>query len=438
MPMISEKITLKEINRLAIPAIVAGISEPLISLADTAIVGHLGSTELAAVGIGSGLFLLFIWTLSSMKSAISSIVAQYVGKNKIEAIRSLNPQAIVFAFLVGLFLLVATIPSASYVLGSFYGAQGKVLQGAEVYYTIRAWGFPLALGTLTVFGIFRGLQNTSWAMYISIAGGLINLVLDFILVYGWGSIEPMGVAGAAYATLVAQIFMFAASLWVLRYKFRSAYAFERKLNPEFKQLITIFLNLFLRTLFLNVAYSLAIRYSTGYGKAQIAAHTIAMNIWLFSAFFIDGYANAGNALAGKLFGSENTAELRRVGLQIAKISVGIGAALGLIYFILSPFLGSLFSHDSEVLTYFDAIFLYVCFSQPINGISFSLDGIFKGLGRAALLRNTLFFGTAFVFIPVLLLGDSLGWELHAVWAAFVCWMVFRGWSLLFIFRRDYA
>lgn len=432
-----KEISLKEINRLAIPAIIAGISEPLISLADTAIVGHLGSLQLGAVGIASGLFLLFVWTLSSMKSAISSIVAQYVGRGALKEVATLVPQSIVFALLIGLLITAATIPFSEVILHEFYRADGKLLNESVLYYNIRAWGYAFSLATLTIFGVYRGCQNTSWAMRISLVGGVLNLVLDYVLVYGLGPIDSMGVAGAAYATLVAQMLMFLLACLVLWRRFSESYRFDWKLNTEFRKLLGMFLNLFLRTIFLNVAYSLAIRYSTSYGSKQVAAHTIAMNIWLFSAFFIDGYANAGNALAGRLFGSGNSKELRRVGLRIARISVWIGAALGLVYVLLFPVLGEVFSNDGEVISHFESILLYVCFSQPINGVSFSLDGIFKGLGRASLLRNTLFLGTFLVFVPVLLLTDYLQWGLHAVWSAFVCWMIFRGWSLLYVFRRDY-
>ena len=435
--MIEEKITAKEINRLAVPAIIAGISEPLISLADTAIVGHLGSAELAGVGIGSGLFLLFIWTLSSMKSAISSIVAQYVGKGKVGEIQSLVPQTIIFALLVGLGLILATIPFSGLILDFFYQAKGQVLTFSNDYYNVRAWGYPFTLATFTIFGVFRGCQNTSWAMKISLIGGIINLLLDYSFVYGIWIPKPLGVEGAAYASLIAQIFMFLAGLVVLRKKFRYSYRWASKLNAEFRQLIQIFFNLLLRTVFLNVAYSLAIRYSTSYGKMSIAAHTIAMNIWLFSAFFIDGYANAGNAIAGKLFGGGQQSELRRVGLQITRISVLIGALLGAVYAMLYPFIANVFTSDKGVVVIFNSIFIFVILSQPINGISFALDGIFKGLGRASLLRNTLFLGTFLVFVPTLLLLDYFELEMYAVWVAFSLWMIFRAFSLLYVFRRDY-
>ncbi len=435
--MSTASITLKDINRLAVPAILAGIAEPLIGLADTAIVGHIGAAELAAVGIGSGLFLFFIWTLSSMKSAISSIIAQYVGKDKIEDIRTLVPQSVLFASIIGVALIFITVPTSSYMLEYFYQADGDILTFSSDYYNIRAFGYPFTLATFTIFGVFRGCQNTVWAMKISIIGGIVNILLDFVFVYGIFIPEPLGVAGAAYATLIAQILMFALGLVILFRNYAHTIQFSSKLNHEFKRLISIFTNLFLRTIFLNVAYSLAIRMSTEYGKNHIAAHTIAMNIWLFSAFFIDGYANAGNALAGKLIGEGDHSQLRSVGLKITWISALIGGLLGLCYLGLYPFIGSFFSSEEEVIILFNSIFYFVILSQPINGVAFGLDGIFKGLGRAALLRNTLFLGTLLVFIPILYLFDFLEFNIISVWLAFTGWMIFRGGSLLVVFLRDF-
>ncbi len=433
----AKSISLKDINKLAIPAILAGIAEPLIGLADTAIVGHLGATELAAVGIGSGLFLFFIWTLSSMKSAISSIVAQYFGKEDLDSVKTLVPQGIGFALLVGIMLIVGTVPTSSFVLEFFYQAKGSLLNMSEDYYSIRAFGYPFTLATFTIFGVFRGCQNTLWAMKISIIGGLVNIVLDYVFVYGIFIPEPLGIEGAAYATLVAQVLMFVLSMYILITRYSHTYMPSLKLNPELRTMLVMFVNLFLRTIFLNVAYSLAIRLSTQYGEDQIAAHTIAMNIWLFSAFFIDGYANAGNAIAGRLIGQGNNEELYRVGIQIAKISTLIGGLLGLFYLALYPWIGNAFTSEAGVLTMFKSIFYFVIISQPINGIAFALDGIFKGLGRTSLLRNTLFLGTFLVFIPVVFFFDYLDFEMTAVWLAFTTWMMFRSGSLIYVFIRDY-
>ena len=209
------KITIKEINRLAIPAIIAGIAEPLISLVDTAIIGHLGTAELAGVGIATSLFTLIIWVLAQTKSAVSAIVSQHLGKNQLHRVKTLIPQAILLNLLLGLLFYLSTSALSSSLL-SIFNAKGAVMQFAEEYYAIRAIGYPLTLATFGIFGVFRGLQNTSWAMAISMIGCGINIILDIVLVYGIDGVIPsLGVKGAAIASLAAQLIMFLLAIYYL-------------------------------------------------------------------------------------------------------------------------------------------------------------------------------------------------------------------------------
>ena len=431
-----EKISFKEINKLAIPAILAGIAEPLISIADSAIVGHLGTEELGAVGISTSFFLLMVWGLSSMKSAISSIVANYYGKNELSEIKTLIPQAIVISTLIGLICYFVTVPISTSIF-QFYEAKGKILILANDYFVIRAIGFPLTLATFSIFGVFRGYQNTVWAMIISLVGAAINVFLDYSMVYGEFGFVQMGVEGAAWASVISQVFMLVSALVMLKIKLPNSYTFSIKPNKEMKQLLGMGGNLFLRTFALNIAYYLGNRFATSYGDEYIAAHTIAMNIWLFSSFFIDGYANAGNAIAGKIMGQGNKKLLYNTGIRIVRISMLIGLMLSAVYSLSYYYVVDFFTSDESVKTIFWSVFWMVIISQPINAISFALDGIFKGLGRAALLRNTLVLGTFLVYLPIIYLADYFNWQVFSIWTAFIFWMAFRGGSLLVVFRREF-
>src|SRR5690606_13682215 len=176
----------------------------------------------------------------------------------------------------------------------------------------------------------------------------------------------------------------------------------------------------------NVCYYLGNRYATSYGVAHIGAHSIAMQIWLFSAFFIDGYSSAGSVLAGRFNGERNWKELYRVAWQVVRMSVTIGAVLAVIYLAGYNVIGSIFTSDPEVLLLLASIFWIVVITQPINAIAFTFDGVYKGLGNGKILRNSLLVATFLVFVPVAWLTDQLGWQLYAVWAAFLTWMIARG------------
>jgi len=432
-----EKITMQEVNRLALPAIIAGIAEPVIALIDTAFIGHISTEALGGIGIGSSLFLLFIWVLTQTKTAISAIVSRHYGAGTLDSIRGLIPQAMVFVLVLGI-LVYALADIFSVQLLELYSAQGEVLHQSDIYFSIRCIGFPIVLCTFIIFGIFRGLQNTSWAMMISLSAALLNALLDYLLIFGIdGLIPAMGIAGAAWASLIAQIYMLIAALFMLRSKTPFKLKRLERLHPEFKNLLGMSSGFIIRTLALNLTFFMANRFATGYGSAALAAHTIAMNIWLFSAYFIDGYANAGNALSGRLLGKGDTQELYRIGMKLMRLSILIGAMLSLVYLSLYPFMATFFTDDPEVLTLFASFFWIVILAQPLNAIAFSLDGVFKGLGNAPYLMYTLLAATFLGFLPLLYLTDYLGWELKGIWAGFILFMAVRGSSLWYKFRLLY-
>ncbi len=429
---------MREVNRLALPAIASGIAEPLIALVDNAFIGHISKEALGGIGLGSSLFLLFVWTLTQTKTAMSAIVSRHYGAGTLDSLTRLIPQALATVFGLGILVFLLTSHYSTELL-QLYSAKGEVLEQADIYFGIRAIGFPLVLCTYTMFGIFRGQQNTVWAMKISITAAVLNLILDPLLIFGIeGVLAPMGIAGAAWASVMAQVFMLTAALITLRKRTSFRLTSFGKLHDEYKNLLGLSSSFILRTIALNVTFFLANRFATGYGDAHIAAHTIAVNIWLFSSYFIDGYANAGNALAGRLLGSGDHGELHRISIRLLKISIGIGGLLSFCYLLLYPFIGGFFTEDPEVLALFNSIFWMVIIAQPLNAIAYSMDGTFKGLGEARYLMKTLLIAAFLGFIPVLILGDSLGWELKAIWTAFILFMAIRGGSLFWKFERKYG
>ena len=427
----------KEINRLALPAILAGIAEPVISLVDTAFIGQIGTVQLAAVGIAGSFYTMMVWVLSQTLTAISAIVSRKFGEGNVDEVKSLIPQAILSNLLLGFIILALSSYFAAEIFG-FYNAKGEVLAACVDYFSIRSFGFPFSLGTLLLFGVFRGIQNTSWAMIIASIGAVSNILLDYVLIFGVDSaIEPMGLKGAALASLIAQIIMFLLALLTLLNKtpFRLKLVF--KLNPYFKELMGMSFDLFIRTILLNFTFYLATRYATGYGKAVVAAHTIALNIWLFSSFFIDGFAHAGNAMAGKLLGKKDEPGLYKLGKDIGAISVLIGIGLALIYLLLSPVLIHVFTDDKLVIYEFESVFWLVIVSQPINALAFALDGIYKGLGRTKTLRNLLVVSTLLVFVPIIVGFHYSFPGLSGIWIAFFFWMCARSGYLAFNFKRNF-
>ena len=436
----SASVSFKNINRIAIPAIIAGIAEPLISLTDIAIIGNVNKNPveaLAAAGIVGSFLSAIIWIVAQTKTAISSIVSQHLGSTRLHAVKTLIPQAIYFNLVLSLLIYVITAFFAEAIF-SAYNAEGLILQYSKEYYQIRALGYPLTLVTFAIFGVFRGLQNTLWAMKCSITGALINVILDFLLVYGVeGWIPAMHLKGAAYASLAAQMIMLLMALWFFFKKTPFHLKLSLNVNPQLKGLLLMAANLFVRTAALNFAIYLANAYATDYGRNYIAAQSILMNIWLFFAFFIDGYANAGNAIGGKLLGARDYKSLWRLSKKISFYSVIIALILMGVCALFYEKIGIIFNKEISVLALFSSVFWMVLLMQPINAIAFMFDGIFKGLGEAKFLRNLLLAATFLGFTPVLLLGDYYGLKLNAIWIAFFVWMLIRSSGLVIYFRRKY-
>ncbi len=433
-------VNFKSINALAIPATIAGIAEPLLSITDTAIVGNIpvdGLESLAAAGIVGSFLSMLIWILGQTRSAISAIISQYLGAGKLDEVKALPAQAIYLNIALSILILLSTI----FVIKEIFellNASGKILAYCISYYSIRVWGFPLTLFVFAVMGIFRGLQNTYWPMVIAITGALLNVVFDFAFVYGIeGVLEPMYLEGAAWASLLAQAIMALMAFYLLFTKTDISLKLKFPLHPELGRLVIMSLNLFVRAIALNTALILAVREAAALGDKYIGAHTIAINLWLFSAFFIDGYGAAGNIMGGRLLGEKNYDGLWLLAKKITTYGLYVSIFIMVIATIFYRPLGGLFSNETVVLSAFYSVFYIIILGLPTNSIAFVLDGVFKGLGEMKYLRNTLLVATFLGFVPMLFLGKYLNWGLTGIWLAFTLWMLIRGGALVWKFRRKF-
>ena len=433
-------ISFKHINKLAIPALISGVSEPILSLTDAAIVGNIdnhATESLAAVGIVTTFISMLIWVLGQTRSAVSSIVSQYVGANKLEQIKNLLAQAIFIITALSLIIIATTYPFAKEIF-KLYNASHLILDYSVVYYKIRVLGFPFTLFTIAVFGAFRGLQNTYYPMVIALIGTVINIVLDVILVYGIdGYIPAMNIQGAAYASVLAQLVMAVAAAYYLLKKTNIPLKPSFPFHHEIERFVLMILNLFVRTIALNVTLYFASAFATSYGAEYIAAYTIAINLWFLGAFIIDGYASAGNILSGKLFGAKAYQLLITLSNKLIKYGIIIGVALGLIGALVYYPIGTIFTKDPAVLEAFYNVFWIVLLMQPFCTLAFIFDGIFKGLGKMKYLRNVLLFSTFIIFIPILFLLDSLDYKLYAIFIGITLWIIARGIPLIVKFRKTF-
>lgn len=426
--MNSPRFSFRYINGIAIPAIVSGVIEPVLSLTDTAIVGNVSvnaTQALAAVGLAGSFIATLGWIFTQSKVAVAALVAEYLGKNQLDKIIGLPAQMIGINIVLGCLVYFITYGSSVWIF-KFYNADGLVLDYTVSYYKIRALGFPMLLFIVSVFSVFRGLQNTFWPMIVSLTGAVLNIILDVVLVYGVkGFIPAMHVEGAAWASVFSQLvmFVFALVLLFLKTPFRLKISF--KTHPQLKRTLSISANMLVRTIALNISLVMANTYATKYGPSYIAAFTIAFQIWLFFAFFMDGYASVSAIISGKLKGEKNYKELSLLVNTIMKYTLGVSLLLLIVFTFAYPYVGFVFTKDKEVISIFTSFFWMVLLTQPLNAVTFVYDDVFKGMAEAVTLRNTLLVATFVGFVPTLMIFDFLGFKMLGIWMAFVVWMFIR-------------
>ena len=436
----TKSIKISDIQKLAIPALISGIAEPILSITDTIIVGNMAENatiSLGAVGIVGSFISMLIWVFGQTRSVIASIIAQALGQKKLEEVEDLPAQGILI-IIFSSFLIILLTYFNSEGLFKFYNASGNLLKFCVEYFNIRVWGLPFTLLTIGIFGIFRGLQNTFYPMIIAIIGTTLNIVLDIILVYGVeGFINPMFIQGAAYASLVAQVTMAFLAVILLYKKTNIKLAVKFPFNPKIKSFMQMFGNLVIRTASLNVTLYFCNAFATKYGDEFIAAYTIAINLWFLVAFIIDGYSSAGTILSGKLYGEKSYGVLMKFGNDLTKIGVKIGVIMCIIGFVFYYPLGRIFNNDPVVLEEFYNIFWIVLAMLPLCSIAFIFDGIYKGLGWMKDLRNVLLFSTFIIFVPFVILFDHYDLGLHGIFYAFTLWILSRSIPLIIKFRKTF-
>ena len=436
----TNSVKISDIQKLAIPALISGIAEPILSITDTIIVGNMdenATISLGAVGIVGSFISMLIWVFGQTRSVIASIIAQALGQKKLKEVKDLPAQGILI-IIFSSFLIILLTYFNSEGLFKFYNASGNLLKFCVEYFNIRVWGLPFTLLTIGIFGIFRGLQNTYYPMIIAIVGTILNIVLDIILVYGVESfINPMFIQGAAYASLIAQISMAFLAVILLYKKTNIKLVVKFPFNPKIKSFMQMFGNLVIRTASLNVTLYFCNAFATKYGDEFIAAYTIAINLWFLVAFIIDGYSSAGTILSGKLYGEKSYGVLMKFGNDLTKIGVKIGIIMCIIGFIFYYPLGRIFNNDPVVLQEFYNIFWIVLAMLPLCSIAFIFDGLYKGLGWMKDLRNVLLFSTFIIFVPFVILFDHYELGLHGIFYAFTLWILSRSIPLIIKFRKTF-
>ncbi|MEU1195690.1 MATE family efflux transporter [Streptomyces sp. NPDC005813] len=409
----------REIVALAVPAFGALVAEPLFVIADSAIVGHLGTAQLAGLGVASTLLMTAVGVFVFLAYATTAAVARRVGAGDIRAAIRQGMDGIWLALLIGVAVIAVVLPTAP-ALMDWFGASATAAPYATTYLRISTLGIPAMLVVLAATGVLRGLQDTKTPLYVAVAGFVANAALNAGLVYGAG----LGIAGSAWGTVIAQCGMAAVYLVVV---VRGARKHDASLRPDaagIRACAQAGAPLLIRTLSLRAILVIATAVAARLGDADMAAHQIILSLWSLLAFALDAIAIAGQAIIGRYLGAGDAQGAREACRRMVQWGLATGVVLGLLVIVARPLFLPMFSGDSVVRDSALPALVMVALSQPICGIVFVLDGVLMGAGDGPYLAWAMVLTLA-VFAPVALLVPVLGGGLTALWATMTLMMAIR-------------
>ncbi|MFE2976396.1 MATE family efflux transporter [Streptomyces sp. NPDC059258] len=409
----------REIVALAVPAFGALVAEPLFVMVDSAVVGHLGTPQLAGLGIAAALLMTAVSIFVFLAYATTAAVARRVGAGDLPAAIRQGMDGIWLALLLGAAAVALAIPTAPWLVDVF-GASDTAAPYAITYLRISILGIPAMLVVLAATGVLRGLQDTRTPLYVAIGGFTANAVLNVTLVYGAG----LGIAGSAWGTVIAQVGMAAAYLVVV---IRGARKHGASLRPDaagIRASARAGVPLLIRTLSLRAVLMIATAVAARLGDVDIAAHQIILSLWNLTAFALDAIAIAGQAIIGRYLGANDEKGAREACRRMVEWGIGCGIVLGVLIVLARPLFIPLFTSDPSVKDALLPALLVVAVSQPIAGVVFVLDGVLMGAGDGRYLAWAMLVTLA-VFAPVALLVPTLGGGLTALWWAMTLMMAVR-------------
>jgi putative MATE family efflux protein len=388
-------------------------------MADSAIVGHLGTAQLAGLGIASALLTTAVSVFVFLAYATTAAVARRVGSGDLRAAIRQGMDGIWLALLLGAAVIVVVLPTAPGIV-DLLGASQTAAPHATTYLRISALGIPAMLVVLAATGVLRGLQDTRTPLYVAVGGFVANAALNAGLVYGAG----LGIAGSAWGTVIAQCGMATTYLYVV---VRGARRHGASLRPDAAGIragAQAGVPLLVRTLSLRAILMLATAVAARLGDAEIAAHQIILSLWSLLAFALDAIAIAGQAIIGRYLGADDAQGAREACRRMVQWGIVAGIVLGLLVLAARPLFLPLFTSDAAVHHAALPALVLVAVAQPICGIVFVLDGVLMGAGDGPYLAWAMLLTLA-VFAPVALLVPVLGGGLTALWAAMTLMMTVR-------------
>ncbi|WP_308128001.1 MATE family efflux transporter [Modestobacter italicus] len=409
------------IPALAAPALVVLAAEPLYLLVDTAVVGNLGTVSLGGLAVGGGLLAYVAALLNFLAYGTTARAARRAGAGDRAGAVGEGVQATWLALALGGLLAVVFQVVAGPLTRLLAGGAGPVADAAEEWLRVASPGLPLLLVALAGNGWLRGVQELRRPMGYVLAGSLVSLVLCPLLVH----VAGLGLVGSAVANVVGQAVSAALFVRALARELARTRVPWRPRPAALRAQLVLGRDLLLRAAVLQLSFAAAAAVVARSGTAQLGAHQIALQLWLFLALVLDAYAIAAQTLVGTALGAGRPDDARATAARVVRWGLGTGLLVAVLLVALRPVLPGLFTDDPAVLAQAGLVWWFLALMQPLAGVVFALDGVLMGAGDVAWLRTVTLAAALLGFVPLSLLSGWLDWGLAGVWSGLTLFIVLR-------------
>lgn len=403
-------------------------------MVDLAIVGRLGSaTYIGAIAVGSSIFNMVYWLLNFLRAGTSGLTAQAVGAGNLGRRDDIFYRGIIIGTIMGI-LAVALSPLIATIFIPFMEADADTSRLAGEYFLLVIWGAPAYLATSAIGGWLLGNQNSVATLKIAILTNIANILLSLCFVFLFG----MKIKGVALGTASSQWIGCMYGLWIIRRRYSPRFSrFGRVFEgSEVKGFFKLNFDIFLRTLCLVAVTLWFTRSGARLGPDILAANAILMQLFMLFSFFMDGFAYAGEAIAGKEFGAGNLKALRTLETDLMKWGIVL-ATLGIIvYFFAGEIILALLTREEGVKTVARDYLLWAVTIPLFGFMAFIYDGIYIGLSLTRRLLLSMLIAMGVFFIVLFILQPF--WHNHALWMAFSLYLVTRGIAQYFLLKNHMA
>jgi len=419
----------RAIRRLALPALGALVAEPLFLLADTAMVGHLGTAPLAGLSLASSVLGTAVGLMVFLAYATTPTVARLRGAGDERAAVTAGLDGLWLAAGLGAVLALLGWWVTPALVGAF-GADQAVEAQAARYLSISMAGLPAMLLVYAASGLLRGLHDTRTPLVVAALGFGANAALNAVLIYGAG----WGIAGSATGTVLAQWAMVAAYLGVVAGHARRVGSSGRPRRAGVLRGARAGGWLLLRTASLRAGLLLVTYTAAGLGSDELAAIQVAMTLYTTTAFALDALAIAAQVLVGRMLGAGDVAGAVAAGRRVIGWSLAFSLLVGVVLLLGRDVLPHAFTDDPAVIERAEVLWPLFILMQPLSGIVFALDGILIGAGDTRYLAIAMLVAGPLTYVPIALLALAEDWGVRGVWLGLLGLMFVRLLALAFRFR----